>query len=39
MHSVHREIILALACDFRMTVAGVEFWMPEVDLGVPQESA
>jgi enoyl-CoA hydratase/carnithine racemase len=26
---------LALACDFRMAVPGAQFWMPEVDLGVP----
>jgi enoyl-CoA hydratase len=26
---------LALACDFRIAVPGAQFWMPEVDLGVP----
>jgi enoyl-CoA hydratase/carnithine racemase len=26
---------LALACDFRIAVTGAQFWMPEVDLGVP----
>jgi enoyl-CoA hydratase/carnithine racemase len=26
---------LALACDFRLAVPGAQFWMPEVDLGVP----
>jgi enoyl-CoA hydratase/carnithine racemase len=26
---------LALACDFRIAVSGAQFWMPEVDLGVP----
>ena len=26
---------LALACDLRIAVEGAEFWMPEVDLGVP----
>ncbi len=26
---------LALACDFRMAVPGAQFWLPEVDLGVP----
>jgi len=26
---------LALACDFRLAVGGAQFWMPEVDLGVP----
>jgi enoyl-CoA hydratase len=26
---------LALACDFRLSVPGAQFWMPEVDLGVP----
>ena len=26
---------LVLACDLRIAVAGAEFWMPEVDLGVP----
>lgn len=26
---------LALACDFRIAVAGAQFWVPEVDLGVP----
>jgi enoyl-CoA hydratase/carnithine racemase len=26
---------LALACDFRIAVEGAEFWMPEIDLGVP----
>jgi enoyl-CoA hydratase/carnithine racemase len=26
---------LALASDFRLAVGGAQFWMPEVDLGVP----
>ncbi|MBI3326636.1 MAG: enoyl-CoA hydratase/isomerase family protein [Nitrospinae bacterium] len=26
---------LALACDFRIAVPGAQFWVPEVDLGVP----
>ena len=26
---------LALACDFRLAAAEAEFWIPEVDLGVP----
>ena len=26
---------LALACDFRLAVPGAQFWLPEVDLGVP----
>jgi enoyl-CoA hydratase len=26
---------LALACDFRIAVQGAQFWLPEVDLGVP----
>jgi enoyl-CoA hydratase len=26
---------LALACDFRIAAAGTQFWLPEVDLGVP----
>ncbi|MBI3759707.1 MAG: enoyl-CoA hydratase/isomerase family protein, partial [Deltaproteobacteria bacterium] len=26
---------LALACDLRIAVEGAEFWMPEIDLGVP----
>jgi enoyl-CoA hydratase len=26
---------LAMACDLRVAVEGVEFWMPEVDLGQP----
>jgi enoyl-CoA hydratase/carnithine racemase len=26
---------LALACDFRISVPGAQFWFPEVDLGVP----
>ncbi|HEX3408685.1 MAG TPA: enoyl-CoA hydratase/isomerase family protein [Candidatus Binataceae bacterium] len=26
---------LALSCDFRLAVEGAEFWMPEIDLGVP----
>lgn len=26
---------LALACDFRIAVEEAEFWMPEIDLGVP----
>jgi enoyl-CoA hydratase len=26
---------LALACDFRLAVPEAQFWMPEVDLGVP----
>lgn len=26
---------IALACDFRIAAAGTQFWLPEVDLGVP----
>ena len=26
---------LALTCDFRLAVPGAQFWLPEVDLGVP----
>lgn len=26
---------LALSCDFRLAVPGAQFWLPEVDLGVP----
>jgi enoyl-CoA hydratase len=26
---------LVLSCDFRLAVEGAEFWMPEIDLGVP----
>jgi enoyl-CoA hydratase len=26
---------LVLSCDFRIAVDGAEFWMPEIDLGVP----
>ena len=26
---------LALSCDFRLAVEEAEFWMPEIDLGVP----
>jgi enoyl-CoA hydratase len=26
---------LALSCDFRLAIEGAEFWMPEIDLGVP----
>ena len=26
---------LALSCDLRIAVEGAEFWMPEIDLGVP----
>lgn len=26
---------LALTCDFRIAVPGAQFWLPEVDLGVP----
>ena len=26
---------LMLSCDFRIAVEGAEFWMPEIDLGVP----
>src|SRR4029077_2492736 len=27
--------VLALACDFRIAAAEAQFWIPEVDLGVP----
>jgi enoyl-CoA hydratase len=26
---------LALACDFRLAVPGAQFWLPELELGVP----
>src|SRR5213596_912753 len=34
-HAVGGGWGLALACDFRWAVAEAEFWIPEVDLGVP----
>jgi len=34
-HAVGGGWGLALACDFRITAAEAEFWIPEVDLGVP----
>jgi len=34
-HAVGGGWGLALACDFRIAAAGAEFWIPEVDLGVP----
>jgi enoyl-CoA hydratase/carnithine racemase len=34
-HAVGGGWGLALACDFRLAAAEAEFWIPEVDLGVP----
>jgi enoyl-CoA hydratase len=34
-YAVGGGFFLMLACDFRIAVAGAEFWMPEVDLGSP----
>src|SRR5262245_25011137 len=34
-HAVGGGWGLTLACDFRMAAAEAEFWIPEVDLGVP----
>jgi enoyl-CoA hydratase len=34
-HAVGGGWGLALACDFRVAAAEAEFWIPEVDLGVP----
>jgi enoyl-CoA hydratase/carnithine racemase len=34
-HAVGGGWGLALACDFRIAAAPAEFWIPEVDLGVP----
>jgi enoyl-CoA hydratase/carnithine racemase len=34
-HAVGGGWGLALACDFRWAAAGAQFWIPEVDLGVP----
>jgi enoyl-CoA hydratase len=34
-HAVGGGWGLALACDFRIAAADAEFWIPEVDLGVP----
>jgi len=34
-HAVGGGWGLALACDFRMAAAEAQFWIPEVDLGVP----
>lgn len=34
-HAVGGGWGLALACDFRLAAASAEFWIPEVDLGVP----
>jgi enoyl-CoA hydratase/carnithine racemase len=38
-HAVGGGWGLALACDFRWAAAGAEFWIPEVDLGVPLGTA
>jgi enoyl-CoA hydratase/carnithine racemase len=34
-HAVGGGWGLTLACDFRFAAAGAQFWIPEVDLGVP----
>jgi len=34
-HAVGGGWGLTLACDFRIAAAGAQFWIPEVDLGVP----
>jgi enoyl-CoA hydratase/carnithine racemase len=34
-HAVGGGWGLTLACDFRIAAEGAEFWIPEVDLGVP----
>jgi enoyl-CoA hydratase/carnithine racemase len=34
-HAVGGGWGMTLACDFRLAAAGAEFWIPEVDLGVP----
>jgi len=34
-HAVGGGWGLALACDFRIAAAEAQFWIPEVDLGVP----
>jgi enoyl-CoA hydratase/carnithine racemase len=34
-HAVGGGWGLTLACDFRIAAAGADFWIPEVDLGVP----
>ena len=34
-HAVGGGWGLALACDFRLAAANADFWIPEVDLGVP----
>jgi enoyl-CoA hydratase/carnithine racemase len=34
-HAVGGGWSLTLACDFRLAAAGAEFWIPEVELGVP----
>jgi len=34
-HAVGGGWGLALACDFRLAAAAAQFWIPEVDLGVP----
>jgi enoyl-CoA hydratase/carnithine racemase len=38
-HAVGGGWGLALACDFRVAAAEAEFWIPEVDLGVPLGAA
>jgi enoyl-CoA hydratase/carnithine racemase len=37
-HAVGGGWGLALACDFRLVAAEAQFWIPEVDLGVPSVS-
>jgi enoyl-CoA hydratase/carnithine racemase len=34
-HAVGGGWGMTLACDFRLAAAGAQFWIPEVDLGVP----
>jgi enoyl-CoA hydratase/carnithine racemase len=34
-HVVGGGLALALACDFRIAARGSDFWLPEVDLGLP----
>ncbi|RMF90602.1 MAG: enoyl-CoA hydratase/isomerase family protein, partial [Nitrospinota bacterium] len=34
-YAIGAGVGLMLACDFRIAAEGAEFWLPEVDLGVP----
>jgi enoyl-CoA hydratase/carnithine racemase len=38
-HAVGGGWVLALGCDFRFAAAEAQFWIPEVDLGIPLHAA